>query len=52
MGKKMTIQKHEDEQINIEPELRPEYKAKLAKIVMGKHLSRKELEKYKQKTYK
>ena len=29
----------------LEPELRPEYKTKLAKIVSGKHLSREELEK-------
>ncbi len=41
----MTIQKHDDEQINLEPELRSEYKAKLAKIMMGKHLSRDELNK-------
>ena len=29
----------------LEPELRPEYKVKLAKIVSGKHISRKDLEK-------
>ncbi len=29
----------------LEPELRPEYKTKLAKIVGGKHLSRQEFEK-------
>ena len=29
----------------IEPELRPEYKIKLAKITGGKHLSREEFEK-------
>lgn len=29
----------------LEPELRPEYKVKLAKILKGKHLSRAELEK-------
>ena len=35
---------NEYEHISLEPSLRPEYKAKLAKIVKGKHLSRKELE--------
>ena len=29
----------------LEPSLRPEYKTKLAKIMKGKHLSRKEFEK-------
>jgi hypothetical protein len=29
----------------LEPELRPEYKVKLAKIVSGKHLSREDFEK-------
>ena len=29
----------------LEPELRPEYKEKLQKILKGKHLSRKEFEK-------
>ena len=29
----------------LEPELRPEYKVKLAKIIKGKHLSRAEFEK-------
>lgn len=29
----------------LEPELRPEYKTKLAKIIKGKHLSRAEFEK-------
>jgi len=33
------------EQSFLEPSLRPEYKAKLAKIMKGKHLSRKEFEK-------
>lgn len=36
---------HEYEESFLEPELRPEYKAKLAKIMKGKHLSRKEFEK-------
>jgi len=35
----------EYEQTFLEPELRPEYKEKLDKIVKGKHLSRKEFEK-------
>ncbi|MFH1669478.1 MAG: antitoxin [Candidatus Woesearchaeota archaeon] len=35
----------EYERTELEPELRPEYKAKLAKIVGGKHLSRAQLEK-------
>ena len=30
---------------SLEPELRPEYKSKLAKIISGKHLSRREFEK-------
>lgn len=34
----------EYEQTALEPELRPEYKAKIAQIVSGKHLSRKEFE--------
>ena len=33
------------EQRSLEPELRPEYKAKVAAIAGGKHLSRKEFEK-------
>lgn len=36
---------HEYEETFLEPELRPEYKNKLAKIMKGKHLSRKEFEK-------
>lgn len=35
----------EYEQTALEPELRPEYRAKIARIVKGKHLSRKEFEK-------
>jgi hypothetical protein len=35
----------EYEQTELEPELRPEYKAKIAKIMSGKHLSRAQLEK-------
>jgi len=35
----------EYEQLSLEPELRPEYKIKLAKIIKGKHFSREELEK-------
>jgi len=35
----------EYEQSALEPQLRPEYKTKLAKIMKGKHLSRKEFEK-------
>jgi hypothetical protein len=31
--------------MSLEPELKPEYKVKLAKILKGKHLSRKEFEK-------
>jgi hypothetical protein len=36
---------NEYEQVELEPELRPEYKSKLAKIIGGKHLSREEFEK-------
>lgn len=36
---------NEYEQKSLEPELRPEYKIKLAKIAGGKHISRKEFEK-------
>jgi hypothetical protein len=36
---------NEYEQVELEPELRPEYKIKLAKIIDGKHLSREEFEK-------
>jgi hypothetical protein len=32
------------EQSTLEPELRPEYRVKLTKIMKGKHLSREELE--------
>lgn len=35
----------EYEQISLEPELRPEYKSKLDKIMQGKHLSREQFEK-------
>ena len=35
----------EYENSSLEPELRPEYKSKLAKILSGKHLSREEFEK-------
>ena len=35
----------EYEESVLEPQLRPEYKAKLAKIMKGKHLSRNEFEK-------
>lgn len=35
----------EYEESFLEPELRPEYKAKLIKIVEGKHLSREQFEK-------
>lgn len=35
----------EYEQTALEPELRPEYKAKLANIIKGKHLSRSDFEK-------
>tara|TARA_Y100000310_G_scaffold333426_1_gene410968 strand:- start:2096 stop:2386 length:291 start_codon:yes stop_codon:yes gene_type:complete len=37
------IGKFEEEML--EPELRPEYKTKLTKIMKGKHLSREEMEK-------
>ena len=37
------INKFEEELL--EPQLRPEYKDKLAKIIKGKHLSRKDFEK-------
>ena len=33
------------EQSALEPELRPEYKVKLVKIMQGRHLSREEFEK-------
>ena len=36
---------NEYESSSLEPELRPEYKIKIAKIVTGKHLSREEFEK-------
>ena len=36
---------HEYEENFLEPELRPEYKVKLSKILRGKHLSRTEFEK-------
>ncbi len=36
---------NEYEQTALEPNLRPEYKVKLDKIVKGKHLSRKDFEK-------
>ncbi|MCH8004547.1 MAG: DUF2683 family protein [Nanoarchaeota archaeon] len=36
---------NEYEETSLEPELRPEYKIKLNKIMKGKHLSREELEK-------
>ncbi len=36
---------NEYEQSALEPELRPEYKVKLTKIMSGKHLSREEFEK-------
>ena len=36
---------NEYEQTALEPELRPEYKIKLAKIINGKHISREEFEK-------
>lgn len=35
----------EYEQLLLEPELRPEYKTKLSKILKGKHISRAEFEK-------
>ena len=36
---------NEYEEMSLEPELRPEYKVKLSKIMKGKHLSREEFEK-------
>ena len=36
---------NEYEQTSLEPELRPEYRAKIMQIAKGKHLSRKEFEK-------
>ena len=36
---------NEYEQTSLEPNLRPEYKVKLDKIVKGKHMSRKDFEK-------
>ncbi len=36
---------NEYEERSLEPELRPEYKVKLAKIMKGRHLSRGEFEK-------
>ncbi len=36
---------NEYESSSLEPELRPEYKVKIAKITSGKHLSREEFEK-------
>jgi hypothetical protein len=36
---------NEYEETSLEPELRPEYKIRLSKIMKGKHLSREELEK-------
>lgn len=36
----------------LDPELRPEYKQKLAKIIKSKHLSRAELEKAVAKLYR
>ena len=36
---------NEYEENSLEPELRPEYKTKLVKIMKGKHLSREEFEK-------
>ena len=36
---------NEYEHLSLEPELRPEYKVKIAKIAKGRHLSREELEK-------
>lgn len=41
----ISIVVNEYESSSLEPELRPEYKVKLAKIVNGKHLSREEFEK-------
>ncbi len=36
---------HEYEEAILEPELRPEYRVKLAKIIKGGHLSQAEFEK-------
>lgn len=36
---------HEYEQNTLEPQLRPEYKVKVAKVMKGKHFSRKDFEK-------
>ena len=36
---------NEYEQTALEPELRPEYRARITRIVKGKHLSREEFEK-------
>jgi len=36
---------NEYEETYLEPELRPEYKKKLLKVMKGKHISRKEFEK-------
>ena len=41
----ITLVVNEYEQNSLEPELRPEYKVKIAKIMKGKHLSREEFEK-------
>jgi len=41
----ITVVVNEYEQNALEPELRPEYKVKLDKIVKGKHFSRAEFEK-------
>lgn len=41
----ITLVVNEYEERSLEPELRPEYKVKLAKIMNGKHLSREEFEK-------
>lgn len=41
----ITLVVNEYEERSLEPELRPEYKVKLAKIMEGKHLSRGEFEK-------
>lgn len=41
----ITLVVTEYEQSALEPELRPEYKTKLVKIMSGRHLSREEFEK-------
>lgn len=41
----ITLVVNEYEQNSLEPNLRPEYKTKLANIMKGKHLSREEFEK-------